>query len=87
MMFAVKMRNIGASIVANRLTRQITLITEKTFERVTIWVHKSTSIQNTIGYIQLADVDSRQTDFDTCRYGINCVSSNLICTGHFRERR
>jgi hypothetical protein len=33
-------------------------MTEKTLERVTIRVHKPTSIQNTIGYIQLADVDS-----------------------------
>jgi hypothetical protein len=80
------MRKSGA-LQADLLTRQIASITEKTFQRLTIWLHNQASIQNTIGYIHLRDVDSGQNDFHTCEYGIDCVCSNLICTDYFGERR
>src|ERR1039457_5710846 len=44
-------------------------------------------IENTWRYIQLADVDNRQNDFDTCRIKFDCVYSKLICTDQFPERR
>jgi hypothetical protein len=79
--------NVARFSFANLLMRQIASMTEKTFQRVTIWLHKPSINSKHYRYIHLDDVDNGQNDFDTCRNRIDCVCSNLICTDHFRERR